>query len=157
MVETTTEIKIFYSWQSDLPDATNRGALRKALRVAATKIEEAIEGICVTIDEAVRDRPGSPNIPATILEKIEASDVVVADVSIINRKEISTIETPGPLRSCPNPNVVFELGYAAAQLGWNRIILIFNESFGLLGELPFDFDRHRISPYKLSQARAYSG
>jgi hypothetical protein len=142
MVEPPTEIKIFYSWQSDLPDSTNRGALRQALRAAATMVEEEVGGVRLSIDEATRDRPGSPNIPATILDKIDNSDIMVADVSIVN--------TQNPGRPCPNPNVVFELGYAVAHLGWGRIIMIFNENFGKLNDLPFDFDRHRVSQYTLA-------
>ncbi len=143
MTDTPAEIKIFYSWQSDLPDSTNKSALRHALRTAANSVEQSLDSIRAIIDEATRDRPGSPNIPATILEKIENSDVVVADVSIISKE--------GNDRRCPNPNVVFELGFAVAHLGWNRIILVFNEGFGALSELPFDFDRHRVARYSLSE------
>ena len=55
----------------------------------------------------------------------------------------------------PNPNVVFELGYAVAKVGWNRIVLLFNEAFGVFPkDLPFDFDRHRASKYSLNESSA---
>jgi hypothetical protein len=53
-------------------------------------------------------------------------------------------------RRTPNPNVLFELGYAVAHLGWQRVIMLFNDEFGKLLDAPFDIDRHRISSYKLS-------
>lgn len=132
---------VFYSWQSDLPDASNRAFIRQALRTAASSIEVSKGDLIVEIDEATRDVSGSPNIPATILAKINMADVFVCD--------ISTINTNVSGRKTPNPNVVFELGYAIANLGWERVILLFNEEFGSFpGDLPFDFDRHRVSKFK---------
>lgn len=138
----TRSFNIFYSWQSDLPDTTNRGLIRKQIRLAANKIESAGQYV-IQIDEATRDTAGSPNIPMTILEKILGSDLFICDVSTINKESES--------RKCPNPNVVFELGFAVAHLGWNRVILLFNEEYGPLQDLPFDFDRHRASPYRAGE------
>jgi hypothetical protein len=132
-------IRVFYSWQSDLPDSTNRGAIRKALQKAAKELSSHI-----TIDEATRDTAGSVNIPKTILDKIDVSDIFVADVSTIGAADGG--------RKCPNPNVVFELGYAVATLGWERIVLLFNLAYGELADLPFDFDRHRVSQFTLTEA-----
>jgi len=140
------EITIFYSWQSDLPDETNRRVIRASLRDAINKIEDEFsnQNIVITIDEATRAVSGSPNIPATIIGKIEASDIFIADVSIIN-------STSSESRSYPNPNVVYELGFSTAHLGWERIIMLFNTKYGDLStDLPFDFDRHRVSPYKVN-------
>jgi len=143
------EVIIFYSWRSDPPKSTNLNAIRNALRGASSRVEAEMSGqnLTITLDEATKRVPGSPNIPLSIMEKIDASDIFVCDVTPIYK-------TSGkPAKSSPNPNVVFELGYAVAQLGWNRIILLFNKEFGLFPqELPFDFDRHRASPYTLSEA-----
>ncbi len=49
----------------------------------------------------------------------------------------------------PNSNVTFETGIAAASLGWSRMILLFWDKSGPFENLPFDFDRHRISKYEL--------
>lgn len=142
MPTTKQSLKVFYAWQSDLPAKFNRTAVKKCLRVASGELEEQLSTetrqIEILIDEATRDCPGSPNIPASILEKIQASDVFVADVSIINSES--------DYKATPNPNVVFELGYAVANLGWERVILLINESHGKVKRLPFDFDRHRASP-----------
>ena len=143
-----TDFTTFYSWQSDLPDETNRQAIRSALRTASNKVEVAAPQFRVVLDEATRGEPGSPNIPATILEKIRSSDVFICDITTIN----STADAA--LRRTPNPNVLFELGYAVAHLGWNRIIMLFNDEFGDVSTSPFDIDRHRISRYKISVAEA---
>jgi hypothetical protein len=114
-------IKIFYAWQSDLPGKFNRYAIKNGLRLARAEIEEEFstkldETTEIVIDEATRDLPGSPHIPTAILQKIQAADVFVADVSAINS------EQPDESKKTPNPNVVFELGHAVAHLGWERVL-----------------------------------
>jgi hypothetical protein len=117
------------------------------LRAASSRLEEkhAAEGIRVVIDEATRDVPGSPNIPQTIFDKIRAADAFVGDISTINTSHLEG------QRACPNPNVMVELGYAIAQIGWGRIIMLFNKAHGLFPtDVPFDIDRHRLSDYDFS-------
>jgi hypothetical protein len=80
-------------------------------------------------------------VPSTIADKIRECDVFVADVTTITGADLSG-------RPCPNPNVVFELGYAVAHVGWRRIILLVNEAVSPLSDLPFDFDRHRAMTYR---------
>ncbi|QHN03084.1 hypothetical protein FTO74_06650 [Granulicella sp. WH15] len=143
------EIVVFYSWQSDLPKTTNLQAIRTALRTASSNAEADLSDreISIRIDEATKRTSGSPNIPDTILRKIAVSDIFVCDVTPIYKA------SAGHPKSSANPNVIFELGYAVAQLGWDRVVLLFNESFGAFPQdLPFDFDRHRASPYKLAEA-----
>ena len=136
---------IFYSWQSDLPDQTNKNAIRASLREACTNVENEIEHIKCCLDDATRDTSGSPNIPLMILKKIRSSDAFVCDITTINAT------APDNLRRTPNPNVIFELGYAVAHLGWERIIMLFNQELGEFPkDTPFDIDRQRISKYRLS-------
>ncbi len=145
MTDAQIEFSVFYSWQSDLPDNTNRQAIRSALRAASSIVEEENSGIRLILDEATRGESGSPNIPATILDKIRSSDAFVCDITTINTS------APEDLRRTPNPNVIFELGYAVAHLGWGRIVMLFNEDMGEFPkDTPFDIDRHRASPYSLS-------
>jgi len=75
------------------------------------------------------------------MEKIRACDLFVADVTTVVG---NTDET----RPCANPNVIFELGYAVAYAGWDRIILLVNGKISPVGDLPFDFDRHRAIVYE---------
>lgn len=133
---------VFYAWQSDLPDKTNRRAIRNALKSASISLEEEFAGqkIRIIIDESTRDMSGSPNIPTTILDKIRSADAFVCDITTV-------LSSAG--KSAPNPNVIFELGYAVAYLGWDRIIMLFNREYGKFpDDVPFDFDRNRISQYK---------
>ena len=140
------EITIFYSWQSDLPDNTNRKLIRDALHLLIPELEN--DRIRIFIDEATREEAGSPNIPITIMEKIKTSDIFIADVTIINN------ECDSCDRKTPNPNVVFELGFAVSILGWSRIILLLNKAYSDEKDLPFDFDRHRVTSYFAKAVKA---
>jgi Predicted nucleotide-binding protein containing TIR-like domain len=140
-----SKVTIFYSWQSDLPKKTNANLIRKAIRSSSSNVESIFENndVCVVHEEATRDTPGSPNIPLTILKKIEKSDIFICDITTINKDSIK--------RKMPNPNVVFELGYAVSILGWNRVIMLFNLHYGTFpNDLPFDFGEHRVSKYNFS-------
>jgi len=132
------EIRIFYSWQSTLNEKTNKRFIRDILHKAIDKLEEDLS-INITLDEATRDEAGSPNIPQTIIEKILKADIFIADVSIVH---MNTDHKKGGI---PNPNVMYELGFAVAQLGWSRVLLTLNEAFGPVEYLPFDISKHRVS------------
>ncbi len=135
---------VFYSWQSDLPNPTNRGFIQGALEETTAKIAAdntvAVEPV---VDRDTKNIPGSPDIASTIFSKITGSDIFVADVSIVTRAE--------GMRSTPNPNVLIELGYALKTLGHERIILVFNKSFGKIEELPFDLRTRRILLYEMPE------
>ncbi len=132
--------RVFYSWQSDLPNATNRGLIGEALGAALTELAS----VGTTAVEPAPDRDtqgvaGAPDIAATIFEKIDAAAVFVADVSLV---------TPlGSERPAPNPNVLIELGYAMRALGPCRIVLVCNEHFGRVEQLPFDLRARRVLTY----------
>ena len=38
----------------------------------------------------------------------------------------------------------FELGYALKRLGWGQVIMILNEAFGPVSDLPFDLRMKRV-------------
>jgi len=135
---------VFYSWQSDLPNSTNRGFIQTALENAAKAIADDNSNDDVPIiDRDTRDVPGAPHIAKTILAKVAASDVFVADVSIIQGK--------GESRPTPNPNVLIELGYALCSLGDARIVLLMNEVHGAPEDLPFDLSHHRVMTYNMPE------
>jgi len=133
---------VFYSWQSDLDNKLNRSFIQDALQKAARNISNnktfALEAV---IDRDTYGIPGSPSIVESITGKIAKSDIFVCDISIINQLQDG--------RLTPNPNVLYELGYASAILGWNRIIMVQNTAFGELDKLPFDLRGRRILPYKV--------
>lgn len=141
----TTEkvFSVFLSWQSDSPEATNCNAMRKAIRAASKKLSTKSPYVKVSLDEATRGASGSPNIVEKITEKIRGADVFVAD--------ITTVTPSGTVRPCANPNVLFELGYAVAELGWDRVVLLFNQSIGTFpSDLPFDIAQNRVAAYSLN-------
>ncbi|MDQ4625023.1 hypothetical protein [Janthinobacterium lividum] len=137
---------IFYSWQSDLPETRN--TIKSALKEAAKAVMKINPQLNVIVDEATRDLAGAPNIPSSIMAKIKGADMFVCDITTINPHAQD--------RRTPNPNVVFELGFAVASLGWDRVALMFDRSIGNFpSDMPFDFDRHRATTFE-SQAESKS-
>lgn len=130
--------KIFYSWQATLPGKGNRNLIRASLTKA---IEEFNEDYLVedrneaTLDSDTANTPGSPDIIRTILAKIDAATIFVADITLVNETQ-------------PNANVMFELGYAISALGESNIILLFNEHYGKTKDLPFDLGLKRAMLYR---------
>jgi hypothetical protein len=143
--------RVFFSWQSDLSQGPTTRAIRAALRTASSEVE-AKQSIDITLEEATSNTPGSPYIPYALAEKIRRTDIFVADITTVARLGEST-----NAKSLPNANVTFELGVASAQIGWSRIIMLFNLELAELKELPFDFDRHRISQFKMKEGEEKAG
>lgn len=130
---------VFYSWQSDLPNGTNRTLIEGVLRDVAREIgDDADTDIEPVIDRDTQGVAGAPNIATAIFKKIDSADIFVADVSIIGSAK---------KRAVPNPNVLIELGYALKALGHERIVLVFNTAFGKVEKLPFDLRMHRTITY----------
>src|SRR6185369_17712340 len=105
---------IFYSWQSDSHDATNRSFIEKALENVVRKIRnDGSIRLDAVIDRDTAGVPGAVDIATTIFSKIGRADAFVADISLVTHY---TRESDGEPRSAPNANVVAELGYAVAHL-----------------------------------------
>lgn len=138
---------IFYSWQSDLPSVGNHYLIRDALRGAIRRISRDDTELKIRVDHDTFGVSGSPDIKQVIFDKIDQCTVFVCDISIINQNDNCS-------RPVPNPNVLIEMGYAAAKLGWARIILVFNEHYGKLEDLPFDIRANRISKYNFNPVNA---
>jgi hypothetical protein len=139
------KVTVFYSWQSDLPNNTNRGFIQRALEKAIESIkaqEELVIDPCVERDTA--GVSGTPDIASTIFCKIDECHIFVGDVSIINTKTRSG-------RKTPNPNVLLELGYAAKKLTWDNVVCVFNTAFGKTEELPFDLRLRRMALYSVTE------
>jgi hypothetical protein len=136
------KINIFYSWQSD----KRNSIIQEAAQLA---IERIISGdefeVDVALDRDTKDISGSPAIAEAILSKIDRCSLFLCDITIVT--ELSS------KRKSPNPNVLIELGYAAARIGWERVICVMNEAYGEPKELPFDI-QHRRWPirYKLNDS-----
>lgn len=74
-------MKIFYSWQSDLPGSENRYFIQECIEKAASTMRNVIN---VEVDRDTKNELGSPDIVNTIFAKIDECDLFVADISIIN-------------------------------------------------------------------------
>ena len=136
-------MKVFWSWQSDHPGKISRHFVREALEKAISEIKQDPE-----IEEAARDAeldhdrkgvPGSPDLARIILDKIQTSDVFVADVTPVGHV------ADNPKKRLINSNVAIELGFALRAVSDRAMLMILNEAFGTRDELPFDL-KHKAGP-----------
>jgi hypothetical protein len=129
---------VFFSWQSDTRRQHNRDLIREALEAAADAISrDTANPYRILIQSDTEGEPGLCNIPATILRRLRDSDAIVCDLTFVARTEG---EDP---KHCSNPNVLFELGYAFASVGPERIICVMNEAHGPAAQQIFDLAHHR--------------
>lgn len=135
--------KIFYSWQSDLENTTNRSFIQAALEKSISSIKKDTI-FPLELDKDTIDRAGSPDIANTILRKIDDCFIFVADVSL------TLIDNKSGKKS-PNSNVLFELGYAQGILSEENIIMVYNTAYGNIEDLPFDLRGRRIMQYYCSK------
>lgn len=128
---------LFLSWQSDVNSA--RSAIESAVKGAISSLLDT-DRLNIELDESTWNVPGMPKIEDVIKDKIENSDIFVAD--------ITPIATKGT-KQLPNPNVLIELGYALKCLGPERILLVAQNKSGWdVKDLPFDINHHRILTFK---------
>lgn len=140
-------VTIFYSWQSDLPNRTNRGLIRDALEAAAKGVrQDGSLSIDARIDSDTQGLAGSPEIHDAIFAKIDAAACAVFDVSII-RRDFMLKGLWGVRRAHPNPNVLVELGYALKSIGDERVLTVLNLDSGDPEDLPFDIKQKRVITY----------
>lgn len=139
--------KVFYSWQSDLPNGVNRGFIDKGLQHACARLTTT-QGAAVeaAVDRDTLGASGAPDIKEMILAKIADADAFVADISIVNQPEG---DPSSSVRLSPNPNVLVETGYALSCLGPEALVLVCNSYFGQIESLPFDLRGMRLLQYRL--------
>ena len=142
-------VKVFWSWQSDHPGQISRHFVREALELAILELSQSPEvqeaQREVSLDHDRKGVSGSPDLASTILDKIRASDVIVADVTPVG----ATGGEAG--KKLINSNVAIELGYSLGTLSDRRLIMVMNTYFGNLADLPFDL-RHKAGPIIYSLA-----
>lgn len=146
-------ITVFYSWQNDCPNSTNRtfieDALKKAIQEVSTNIsiENAERNETLALDKDTQNVPGTPPITDVIFQKISGAAIFVPDLTFVGKAENN--------RLIPNPNVLIEYGYAIRALGYSKIIPIMNTAYGKMTpeNLPFNM-RHLRHPiiYKLEKS-----
>lgn len=137
--------KVFYSWQSDIGKKTNRSVIEKAITTAVKKLNASDKNeYQYSLDKDTLNVPGSPDIVETIIKKIKQCELFVSDITPI----LSTSKG----KAMPNSNVFFETGYSVGKKGFERTLLILNETYGSVEDLPFDIKTKRITKYKLSES-----
>ena len=130
---------IFFSWQAQTPNGVGRSFLREALDqvckdiASDTSVDEALRDL--EVDSDTQGIAGQPAIVETILDKIDASAVFVADMTFVG-KQINGKPTP-------NPNVLIEYGWALKALKSERIVCVMNTAYGTPDNLPFDLHHRR--------------
>ncbi|WP_299618275.1 hypothetical protein [Pelagibius sp.] len=130
---------VFYSWQSDLPNNTNRGFIGDCIDRAIKNLHVDLGRVdALRAEEGVKGAPGNVDVAQTIFQRIDACGIFAPDISIVTQE--------GAKRPMPNPNVMIEYGRATATRGDNRIVPVFNTAFGnWLKDRPFDM-RHKNAP-----------
>jgi hypothetical protein len=137
------ELTVFYAWQNDTPSQFNRFLIRDMLEGASKSIRnDASVEESPRIDHDTRGVAGTPEITSSIFSKIKRCAVFVADVTFVGS---SLAMGPNSERKLlPNPNVMLELGFAAATVGWERIIAVMNEHYGPAEQQIFDLKNRRF-------------
>ena len=142
MLEDMAGYTIFYSWQSDTPGGANRSFIRKALDDAVELLAAKAEVYdAPRVDSGMEGVAGSPEVATVMFDKIRDAGIFVGDLTLVG--DISG-RSRDERKRVPNPNVLLELGYAAATLGWGRVIAVMNEHFGSPKEQPFDVRNRRF-------------
>lgn len=138
-METEKTFRIFYSWQSDVID------IKKFINKSLNKVKREYKNINIVIDQATRELPGSPDIVYSICSKIEKSDMFIGDVSFVLSSD---------KRSSPNPNVLYEVGYATAFLGDSRVCIVMDAKHNI-DKCPFDIAQRRITKFSTSEEKEF--
>lgn len=146
-------MKIFWAWQSDHPGRISRFVIRDALEEAIRDLKDTPEvdeppeearRSDIHLDHDTKDVLGTPSVAETILEKIEASTVFVADVTPVGYgPSIQTPQGERPGKPLMNPNVAIELGFALNVVTDKGVIAVLNLAFGDENCLPFDIKHKR--------------
>lgn len=138
------KLRVFYSWQSDLPNKTNRGYIGNCIDKAIKEIYRKNNNIseCI-VDVDSRDETGMPDLVNNIFSKIDQCDIFISDITVINSET--------KFRKTPNPNVLIELGYASSKIGWEKVLCIYNTEYGPIEDLPFDIRSRKPLVYSTKQ------
>lgn len=145
--------KVFFAFQMDIDDKFGKGFIQSAIEITTQKIKK--DGIELILDYGFKNVPGTTVLIDEMLKKSRESDMVLVDLTFTSsknrffgkkysflKKEIHISDQAVDKKS-PNPNVLLETGYAWAQKGHYRTLVVMNEAFGLTSELPVDLEGFR--------------
>ncbi len=150
-------MKIFWAWQSDTPGNIGRFFVRDTLRDAIEHLKSEVEIVepteretreAMELDHDRKGVPGSPDLARTIMEKIEAAAVFVADVTPVGAVIIHDHQ---PSKKLINHNVAIELGYSLRARTDRSLIMVMNTHYGSRADMPFDV-AHKGGPITFNLA-----
>ena len=141
-----TEIRIFYSWQSDLQGNETRNIIQDAIKDAVRLLRDTVD---IEADRDTKGEYGSPDIMHTIFSKIDECDIFIADVTAVCRYDVTDKDGNVKTKYMPNPNFMLELGYATHVVGWENVICVLNADYGAPEDMPFDIASRRLTPFSL--------
>lgn len=134
------EVKVFYSWQSDLEDKTHRYLIRGCINQALKQLSTSDR--VFLLDESTANVPGCPDIPNTIINKIDSAAIFIADLTPITKYKNKFL---------PNPNVLLEFGYALKTLTSDNVLSVIDEDYvDNINDLPFDISHRDHTFYNSS-------
>jgi len=154
--------KIFYSWQSDSPNRTNRAFIQSAIEEAIQLLRQEVAidrsprqsgeippvhqgDDSVQLDSDLKGTAGNPPIFETIKSKIENANAYIADVTHVAVLDNVDPETStSRKKGLPNPNVMVEYGLALSSLGYEKTILIQNRAINFAQDIKTPFNISHI-------------
>ncbi|MBQ20482.1 MAG: hypothetical protein CMD31_06960 [Flavobacteriales bacterium] len=154
--------KVFFAYQSDIPEEYGKKFIHDAMNKTISRFKK--EGINIELDFGMRKTPGNPLLIDEMLRKSKEADLVLVDLTFTSsknwfeskkvnffNKEIRVLNKVDEKKSS-NPNALIETGYAWAQKGFNRTVLLMNIAYGSPDELPVDLKGFRYAiPFDLSK------
>lgn len=118
--------------------------------------ELSYNGINLEIDLSTLGESGMPSIDQTILRKIDACDIFLADITPIHNYRQTLNNGQQVTKEIPNPNVLLELGYAMSALGVGYVIVAAHQGTWIPANLPFDINHHTIYSFTSSNCNLTS-
>ena len=139
--------RLFFSWQSD--ELKSRKILETALQTAKENLRDNY-GLDLEIDHSTLGESGMASIDQTVLRKIDACDIFLADVSPVTSYKQKLGNGQEVTKECPNANVLLELGYAMSALGVGYVIPVAHQGTWIPANLPFDINHRTINSFTSS-------
>ena len=102
------------------------------------------KGIDLEIDHSTLGESGTPSIDQTILRKIDACDIFLADITPVCKYNQTLGNGVLVTKEVPNPNVLLEMGYAMSALGVGYVIATAHQGKWIPRDLPFDINHREI-------------
>jgi len=153
MTESLEKVSLFFSWQSD------RKEIRSAIFAELRKVKKQLaqDGIELIVDQDTRERKGTEKIDVALLRKIDDCDIFLADMSPVTTMIQEIDEDVRRTKLIPNPNVMYEYGYATGVKEMQYVLSVASLKKSELAEqLPFDVNHDTITLFNIEEGEKLS-